>query len=348
MKKAISLLLALVLCLSLCACGSQEESQDPQLHDVDLNIPTKNAPSNDLIMGDLKGALQSKNEYATLTGVETIKSLTNDGTYSITLAVTAETKYADWAYEADMSYTKYDQGWMMDSIRWNSESYVVARYPEDDVMTAYVNNYFASFDGWIINELVPIENGFIEKELVANAQTHEYETVDVPSSDQLIFGWNAAKQLRHGEYTASYRSAWQYAPDIDEWVLMKAEDSHSYHGYQIYIAFDDYTLYDVDFSGTYESDFGTVAISNYSKDAFDVALNDGELIHFVKSSTSPTGGRSEGTRWYIFEDSNRRLYASFEYNETSTKLTVINNYYSTVSLLFYVNISEDLPLLQQQ
>ena len=53
MKKALALLLALVVLLTLCACGSDDSSQA----EVELPKNGKKGPSQDLILQDLESAL---------------------------------------------------------------------------------------------------------------------------------------------------------------------------------------------------------------------------------------------------------------------------------------------------
>lgn len=124
MKKALALLLALVVLLTLCACGSDDSSQA----EVELPKNGKKGPSQDLIPQDLESALfQLPN--AEVTEVTTVKSLTEDSHYEITLQVSAATTYADWQIECDMSYTKYDQGWMLSDIIWNSKTMSFHAFP---------------------------------------------------------------------------------------------------------------------------------------------------------------------------------------------------------------------------
>ena len=149
MKKAIALILALVLCLSLCACGGgngtseTNGNEDTTVPSGNLNETTAaaNTPSDDLIRQDITKALASENKYATLIEIDTVKSLTGDGVYEITLAVTAETKYAAWTYKADMYYTNYDQGWMVDNVLFSSGEYVLENVPDVQSFTDYVCSY---------------------------------------------------------------------------------------------------------------------------------------------------------------------------------------------------------------
>lgn len=91
MKRLSAMLLAILMVLSLCACGSQGSSN------VEVELPnnSKNGPSAVTIQKDITDELSRKNPYAVLTKIETVKSLTEDTSYEITLSVFAQTRYAE-------------------------------------------------------------------------------------------------------------------------------------------------------------------------------------------------------------------------------------------------------------
>lgn len=342
MKRTLSLILAAVLALSLCACSKKpaafdafrpsssssgtekvETTEDTKTEPSKIEVSSKNAPSEDKIMEDLKEALRSKNEHATLTGVETVKSLTEDSAFTITVAVTAETKYADWTYEANMNYTKYDQGWMLDNTNWTTADYIVMRVPENEEMTAYVSSFFASSDDEWLNKYADISHGTIYAD-------------NVDSSNQITFSWINQKKLMHGELAETYTSIWDYTPKTDSWILAsdpEDDDETSIHMQQRMVTSR------VDFSGQWSG----LSISNYTGEEFDLLWN-GENIHFTK--TSRYSDNKSNALWYVHEsEDSTPLTVSFIFDKTRTTITVLRMSSQSVAGLASAIVEEDLPLL---
>ena len=204
MKKLSALLLLIFMTLALCACGSQDSGGGA----IDLPHNGKKGPSSDMLQEDIVNALSEKNPHATLTEAETVKSLTEDGKYDITLNISAETKYADWNYQIALSYTKYDQGGMLDRTTWNSCVYEPI-YPEASVLMDYiVNNYYDEI--YQLEYLLPADTYWLDN-------TYSSET------QQILFCWSKEKARKHGVYTETVRTYWHYDPDTDNWVLLESK-----------------------------------------------------------------------------------------------------------------------------
>ncbi len=245
MKKVFLLLLAFLLCLSLCACGSPK------------------TPSEKLIEEDLTKVLSAKYEHAIIENHETVKSLTGEGTYEISLSVTAKSKYADWDFEVNMHYTKYDQGWKMDSAELVSDEYTVVSAPDTETFTAYATNYLKNHNAYsssyYMDSMFPMEQLEI--------------TYADPST--LIVEWVGTEAFIHANKYVSYTSRWQYDGKIDNWTLVP--DADDYYGYCLDDVDDELVPnFNLDFSGTWSIGYGpytlddTATISNFTWDSFDL------------------------------------------------------------------------------
>ena len=99
-KRCLLLILLVGLCcFLLCACGAK-------------------TPGDKMIKQDLEASLAESRSALTLTEWKTDKCITENKTYSASAAVTAESDYAIYHLTAEMKYTRYDQGWQMDSCQW--------------------------------------------------------------------------------------------------------------------------------------------------------------------------------------------------------------------------------------
>lgn len=285
MKEIIAVFLAVLLLFTLCACASDEATEDQNnanniiIEDTGKNTPSeqnsannviveatsKNTPSEQMILEDLKEALQRENEFATLAGIETVKSLTNEGTYEITLAVTAETKYADWQYEANMSYTKYDQGWIVDDVDWINSSYEQVRLPDVDTMSAYASSYLLAHevysDVWFTDYMIPM----IDPSL-------EFGFHNETNSDVLQLSWSAVED--NGFYLSSYcfTTLWQYDCEIDNWELVP-DNTHGSLGYYVSeILVEKMPKEEISLNGQWDNGYIQFDISNFTWNDFDVRI----------------------------------------------------------------------------
>lgn len=265
MKKALALLLALVVLLTLCACGSDDSSQA----EVELPKNGKKGPSQDLILQDLESALfQLPN--AEVTEVTTVKSLTEDSHYEITLQVSAATTYADWQIECDMSYTKYDQGWMLSDIIWNSKNYVISRIPDLVDMVDHASTILLTHEVRTNYEhILPME---------MSSTSMNFSSENNIGSNIITLCWDTTYEELHSKATLHFTSMWQYDPSIDNWSLIYDNDAYCID-YEFVQRIPDYTL---DFSGEWQAErssptvtlggYGTIIISNFSWDGFNVYI----------------------------------------------------------------------------
>ena len=278
MKKMMALILLLALVMTLCACNhadspNSSDDQIAQTPSIDLPNNTKNTPDQKLIQEDLEQALFEHNQYASITGIETVKSLTNEGTYSITLNVTAETKYADWTYEAELTYTKYDQGWMVDDVDWVKENYNQVRIPDSAAMNEYVAEYLPN------HQLLQKYSSYGEYMFPIESSTVEFEFCDAVNDSALIFRWYSVYRGKFQTMTCPYTSYWEYDEKIDNWTLI-VDDERGSLGYHVH---DEdrrlVTIDNLDFTGSWDDHIQlgkqvpvNITISNYSPDGFEASI----------------------------------------------------------------------------
>lgn len=292
MEKTFALLLALLLCLALCACGSDDIAND----DVTANdnapaqIQESDIPSKDLIQTDLEKALLAKNEYAAMTDFETVKSLTGEGSYEITLSVKAETKYADWTYEVDMDYRKYDQGWMVDDVSWGSGHYEQVRIPDADTMQTYAKEYLLSREDYYEDYFLSVENGAVNLE--SDSST---------GSNMLVYTWDAIEEESFYDIMYEVATWWEYNPGIDNWEVIPDNTAGSL-GYCVFASGSTVPKKNLDLTGTwYARDnqgnimqgkyYTEFVFSNFSWDEFDLRIP-GTIDtseHFTIASYNPFG-----------------------------------------------------------
>lgn len=308
MKKVLTLILTMTLLLIFCACGSRDSEK------ADVNLPNngKKGPSKDVIQADLENALHEI-PNAVLTGVSTEKSLTEDNRYEITLQVSAATNYADWQIDCDMSYTKYDQGWMLDDIDWNSKNYVIARTPDSNTLSDIANNTEVSV---YYNDILPVENGVID-------------TRNVEGLGIIELSWTKTMEYLHAQCVGKYTTLWLYDETIDDWVFTPCDDGFGFY------SDEEITPYQVDFTGTWDG----IEISYFTWDGFNVKCGDIEA-YFYKISGPPYNNESS-YGWYT--DGNRK-YFQIQCGPLGTSLS-IRSYGRTMTQYAYVSVTQELPLL---
>ena len=290
MKTVISLFLALALCLSLCACGAGNVENHSAVSKENTNTKKQqeDIPSDDLLQKDLESALYIKNEYATVVDYETIKSLTGDGSYEITLSVKAETEYADWTYEVDMDYRKYDQGWMVDDISWVSGNYEQVRIPDAKTMQSYAKEYLVSREDFYEDYFLSVENGTVNLESDSTAD-----------SNMLVYTWDAVEEYSFYDTLYNVTTWWEYNAEIDNWEVLPDNTAGSL-GYCVYASVSQVPKENLDFTGSWYARHNTGEIiqgiyyiefvfSNFSWNEFDVKIP-GSIDtpeHFTIASYNP-------------------------------------------------------------
>lgn len=271
MKKRKILLFFITAILVFAACSNTEESDSRHKRkreendsstnkEISVSLPDgdDDIPSEELVTKNLIEALSLKNEYASLSAVETIRTKTKDKTFEINLQLDAVSKYADWNYELIMQYTNYDQGWMLDQVTWNSESYVQTRLPDTQEMAEYVAEYYGKSNP--SSPCLPVNNA-----------TMEFGYDDTLQCEIMKFEWDSIESYLHA-FRAHHNTAfWTYDPQIDNWKLVERKDK------KLEIT----PNYDLNFNGEWE---GRFTISNFTWDGFDAEIRYG----YVDNSTYET------------------------------------------------------------
>ena len=161
--KRIWMLLLVVLMLCLSACGNNAPTEDKQDHSDQGNkpaftFPTQSTrptqptqqteptepedgtrPSNSLLRKDLQDSLTARVEKSfgdtmtqTVSDFSVVLSQTEEKLYTASITVTAQSVYADFTWPVDVTYTKYDQGWVMTECTWGEYTYEQVRYPSEE------------------------------------------------------------------------------------------------------------------------------------------------------------------------------------------------------------------------
>lgn len=297
-RRLLALLLLLSVFTLLCACNSETNHEIDKENSASIESPdmNKDAPSEDVIRADVESALYDRNPHISLVEMKTVKSLTQENTYEITLHLSGESRYANWKYEVNLFYTKYDQGWIIDELEWNSENYERVRVPDVEEMVTYITNYLPEHEiythlDYLGNAMLPIENTVMN--LIYDS------TVD---EDVLEIIWTTPYNELYSLRTNQFTSRWQYDPYIDNWVLLSS-DEHGYDYYFEYIVSSATLDYTLDYSGVWKSDnnyleamdiFDTVIISDFTWNGFYAEVPGlEELItidpYFEKTNTTDFG-----------------------------------------------------------
>ena len=276
MKQTAALLLVVAILLSFCACGNAKGT------DVQTVAPTteppiteQNAPSEELIQEDLEKKLMEQNPHAVLAGMEIVKSLTEESTYEATLTLAAQSKYADWTYEADVSYRKYDQGWMADEVSVSNGSYQIVRMPQREDLIDCAEDYLREvcaldYYGWNL-----VQDSF---DIISDTTT---------LSPTITVYYETSANRLHGKVSVAREDTWNYYSEMDKWYPESGENPEDYH-------LADTTSYTIskEVTANFDGQWGNVTISNFSKDGFSAAVGDCETQYFSYV----------GEGWYISED----------------------------------------------
>ena len=273
MKRTLTWLLVMAFLFSLCACEKTNTADETTI-DQAIVVPKvdKNAPSSELIQADVETALEGKNTYATLTSIDIIKSLTTDTSYKATLALTAQTKYASFTYEAEVTYTKYDQGWILDKTIWGTESHSIYHIPTTDEMTA-----IAQTDEYLNGPII-------------DSHTLSFQITDIVDSntDQetlCCYSMQESEYL-HATGNRKAKTQWYYQPMTDNWVCTSSESL-------------EYTVTpQCNLSGIWTDGYGSLEILSFSADKIEAKLDGKEdILTFIASDES-----SYWKNWYVGTD----------------------------------------------
>lgn len=233
MNKKVFLTIGILLIVILfCGCGEVEDISDKIQQNISANdevpVTTSNSdtrPSEEVIHQDAQQALLTKNPYVVLIGIDTVKSITNDNEFQITIQMNVETKYADCIYITDMTYMKYDQGWFLNDLDWVSEDWIQVRIPDADTMESYAGSYLLEHDlyvnAWFADYMLPM-----------NDVTVDYTYNEKINGDALLLSWTAVADKQFYDAFYEFTSLWEYNWEIDNWTLIPNNDQGSL-GYHI-------------------------------------------------------------------------------------------------------------------
>ncbi len=246
--------LALILVLGGCSVGVLSET-----------------PSKQQIKSDVQAALLDKNENVTFMNVEIHKSLSKEDTYFASVSITGESKYADWDYEAEVTYTKYDQGWAVDKIEWITEQFTVVRTPDIKGMTTHAEASLSALEGAIADDIHPM--------LPIIDPTMELLYVEKLDTTAMKLEWKDTDTGYFGEKVTTYSTWWGYNIATDDWTLLR--DADAFYGYYEFnegsssITVND-CLWNVEGTWsdkvTYYNVPVSIEISNFSYNEFDAVL----------------------------------------------------------------------------
>lgn len=334
MKRLLCFILVVATLLSLCSCGKKgEASAKPEQTKIDLPNMEKGMPSKETILQDVKDTILADNSHIiSVSEIETVKSLTEDTTFSLDVTANAESKYSDWEYEVSLYYRKYDQGWMLDNARAISLTNKLVRTPSDEEMIEIVNT-----DHYLLNEwskILPIDNGSISGNI-------DFE------NEILTFCFTGSVPVKHANEITEYTSLWKFDAWEDTWEFEVASDNHDFVDRKIY--------YEVtsDFTGHWDNgSYGTIDIVRFSKERIEIMWDGLDSPMVFTLSVNPLEGKKEGAStdpkdygqsWYSGENG-YTLY--MDYNENHTYVIV----YESVSLTkivapYMIDVQQDLPEL---
>lgn len=289
MKKALSLILALAMCLSLSACGG---AKSPAKNDVQT---------------DLQEVLLAKNPYAELKNAEVDRSLTEEDHYEVTYNVTAETKYADWTYQVQLNYTKYDQGWKFDNANWISAEYEQVRYPSIDVLAEIINNWEDELVKYM-DDIIPVQNGEID-----------YSIIDETGILQVT--WTTEKDYLHAVQTRHTQTYWRYDATADSWKMTEKGEGNFYDW-----AFEYMLKPEANLCGTYDKVISVMKITELSEEKI-TAIIDGEEYYFNRTYKYDDYD-------YMYQDDESGKWIALWFREDETIINIYD-YNLYLIMLFY-------------
>ena len=139
MKQYARILLLLIIVFFLCSCGHQpsDGSTTSSSNDNPVFSGKKSEPSSEQLHTDMQDSLTlyHSGNYGynvSICEYEVERSMTEDTSYTARFKVIAQSTYADFHYTANVEYTRYDQGWMIDQCDWTLATYEVTRYPNEE------------------------------------------------------------------------------------------------------------------------------------------------------------------------------------------------------------------------
>lgn len=182
MRLSIVFSVALCVTLMLTACGSGN----------------KNAPDKATLEEDLSSSLADYKGFLSLGSYEIERSMTEDSNYTATIDIVAEAASgcAEYRLTADVSYTKYDQGWSLDDCELTEEGYEIIEFPSEVEVPDW--DSLAGEGTKIMTKSISVEVYDEEDGVVVHKEPYE----DI--------------QEQYEEYGNTF-SYWNYRNDSDTW-----------------------------------------------------------------------------------------------------------------------------------
>lgn len=290
MRKIVCVLLAICCCMCLVSCGAEKAPK---------------APDDKLIQADLEEEVTYYKDFLSLKEFEIQQSLTEETEYSATISAVAESAYAEFELTADVVYTKYDQGWGLDSCDWQELGYSVVNYPDVEAATEWIRNGLGRSD----------EKWKNQENITVNEDTN-LQTVIVHGNYKNSLGGRI-------DVVNNVVSRWSYDSNSDSWQINSSDGS------------EQVSLKKIEgiFSSKYHD--GSIIISNVTEDGFDVcdtAFNtntvhvtyhetDDGFIRFTGSGVDYNATKALNSYSFNNEGTNADITVTFSGNEEKVTVT---------------------------
>lgn len=208
----------------------------------------KKAPNESQIEEDLQTNVVEYKEFLKLKDYEITQSLTEDNTYTATIDIIAESQYAEFQLNADVIYTKYDQGWKMDDCVITKKDVQVKTYPTGEQVAELIREGYGDSD-WQ-------NNGF--GKIIGNVVLNENEK-------SITYSGTYEEELTsHITTTYTIDSYWEYDSESDNWKYTDYDvnKKSKLSGIEGEWTYTDNT--------TYAYLFSPIIISNLTENGFDI------------------------------------------------------------------------------
>lgn len=175
--KRFRMLMIVVLLFGLVACSEDTNFEDNkhdsnesvkptitwpmQTTEPEMTEPTwpddETRPSYSLLLKDLQDSLTARigrggfdeDVTQTISDVSVVLSQTEEKLYVASISVAAQSVYADFTWPVDVTYTKYDQGWVITDCTWGEYTYQQVRYPSEEEVQQMAQEYAPDGAQWL-------------------------------------------------------------------------------------------------------------------------------------------------------------------------------------------------------
>lgn len=279
-KRVLFVVLLLCACL-LCSCGSKST-----------------APTDAMLKEDLSASLKEYAPIQKLDSFEIETSLTEETAYTATVKVKAEDNFCTANFVADLSYTRYDQGWQMDFCNWQLTDYTVTSYPTTEEM-----NQFLQTEPSSETEASPSRSQYFTQQVCETIVSQE-------DGSLLCTGTAVGDSNQYASEQHSFNSQWNYEPLQSAWKCL-------WYNWERTTVFED-------LSGSWPSVHApgeTITISNFTQDGFDVRCSalKTNTVHVEKVYNPQwptyTGTGASGTEFNGVKTENQEIIVRFSVRE---------------------------------